>query len=268
MAQLKYKLTSDILFKMVFVERPDLLKRLVAKLLAIDETGITAFAIKNTEIPPELIGEKYCHLDIHMDVDGQAVDLEVQVEDENDYPERSLYYWARDYSTALKVRGHYSTLPRVVVISIVAFPLFDAAETHSEFELLEVNRHTRLTDRLSLHYFELPKLADELDEDDLQQLWLKLFYAKTEEELARLESLGVPEMTEAIGVYRYVTAKPEYQEYERLREEARYNENAALLHAQQEAIKQTDVKWQNVVADKDAEIASLRAQLNQQNNRR
>ncbi|MDR2733828.1 MAG: Rpn family recombination-promoting nuclease/putative transposase [Spirochaetota bacterium] len=30
-----------------------------------------------------------------MIVDGQRVDLEIQVKDEHDYPERSLYYWAR-----------------------------------------------------------------------------------------------------------------------------------------------------------------------------
>jgi len=34
-AELKYKLTNDLLFKMLFVKYPDLLKRLVAELLGI-----------------------------------------------------------------------------------------------------------------------------------------------------------------------------------------------------------------------------------------
>jgi predicted transposase/invertase (TIGR01784 family) len=61
-------------------------------------------------------------------VNGQKVNLEVQVADEGDYPERSLYYWAREYSSALPAGNTtYSSLPRVIIISIVDFPLFDCA---------------------------------------------------------------------------------------------------------------------------------------------
>ncbi|MDR0446916.1 MAG: Rpn family recombination-promoting nuclease/putative transposase, partial [Oscillospiraceae bacterium] len=35
-----------------------------------------------------------------MNINGKRVDLEVQVSDEHDYPERSLYYWSREYSAA------------------------------------------------------------------------------------------------------------------------------------------------------------------------
>jgi predicted transposase/invertase (TIGR01784 family) len=153
MTKLKYTFKSDILFKILFVQYPDLLKRLVAVLLNIRLESIGQFEITNPEMPPEVVGDKFCRLDINMTVDGQRIDLEIQVEDEHDYPERSLFHWAREYSTALVAGHEYVELPRVVIISIVAFKLFDCAEFHSEFQPLEVSRHTPLTDKMNLHYF-------------------------------------------------------------------------------------------------------------------
>ncbi|MDR0817494.1 MAG: Rpn family recombination-promoting nuclease/putative transposase, partial [Clostridiales Family XIII bacterium] len=178
MKLLEHKLTNDILFKMLFVKYPELLKKLVAVLLGIPLESITEFALTNPEIPPEALGEKFCRLDINMLVNNQRVDLEVQVADEGDYPERSLYYWARDFSSALGEGNHYSTLPRTVVVSIVAYDLFpDYDGFHSEYEVLEVRRHTRLTDKQSLHYFELTKIPQEIGAESKQELWLSLFAA-------------------------------------------------------------------------------------------
>jgi len=107
-------------------------------------------------MPPESLGDKFCRLDINMIVDGQRVDLEIQVNDEGDYPERSLYYWAREFSTGLS----------------------EGEEFHSEFQALEVTRHTQLTDKMSLHYYELPKLPDSINVGNYKELWLKLFKMK------------------------------------------------------------------------------------------
>jgi hypothetical protein len=52
-------------------------------------------------MPPEAIGGKFCRLDVNMTVDGRRMDLEIQVQDEHDFPERSLFHWAREYSAAL-----------------------------------------------------------------------------------------------------------------------------------------------------------------------
>ncbi len=169
--------------KMLFVKYPHLLKRLVAVLLDIRFDSIIQFEIRNPEIPPENLGDKFCRLDINMIVDGQRVALELQVRDEGDCPERILFYWAREYSTAIGEGEKYGELPRTVIISIVGFKLFDYAEYHSEFRALEVTRHTQLTDKLCLHYFELQKLPKEITIDNGLEVWLSLFNAETEEEL-------------------------------------------------------------------------------------
>jgi hypothetical protein len=110
MTKLKYTFKTDMLFKMLFVKYPDLLKKLVAELLEITLDSIEEFDVRNPEIPPDMIGDKSCLLDICMTVNGQRVDLEVQVSNEGNYPERAMFNWAREYSTALPDGGEQQFL--------------------------------------------------------------------------------------------------------------------------------------------------------------
>ncbi len=233
MTELEYRFTNDTLFKMLFVKYPVLLKRLVAQLLRIPFENIHSFQIRNPEMPPETWGEKFCRLDINMDVNGQRMDLEVQVGDEGDYEDRCLYYWARAFSSALPAKGRYRDLPRTIVASIVAFKLFDCEEYYSEYMPMEVTRHTLLTDKERIIVFELPKLPKEVTADNGMELWLSLFRAKTVEELDALERMGVPEVQEAIHAYRDITVTPEFREAERLRSKARHDEAQAVYTAEQ-----------------------------------
>lgn len=241
MTVLKHKFKDDIVFKMLFCKFPHLLKKLVAELLGIPLESISEFIITNSETPPEVYGDKFCRLDINMVVNGQIVDLEIQVSPETDYRERSLYYWSREFSTALKKNMTYSELPRTIVISIVDFEMFDCNEFHSEFHILEINRHTRLTDKFCMHYFELPKVPKKMSKDNRLQLWLSLFKAKTEEELKEIQSMEVEEMEQAIQAYKEVTVTPEFMEAERLRAKARHNELSAINKAIDEE-KKEDIK--------------------------
>jgi predicted transposase/invertase (TIGR01784 family) len=261
MTKLKYTFKSDVLFKLLFTKYPNLLKKLVAELLKIPFENITEFEIKNTEMPPEMLGKKFCRLDIAMTVNSQQVNLEIQVENEGDFPERSLFHWARQYSVALPEGEDYSVLPRTIIIGIVHFKLFKCKEFHSEYQALEVTRHTQLSDRFNVHIFELPKLPKALSAERGLELWLALFRAKTEEDLEIIEKMEVPVMKEAITAYRHVSASPEFQEMERMRSKAGHDEAQALKNATLKGEKRADKKWQKVVDDKDALIAELRARL-------
>jgi predicted transposase/invertase (TIGR01784 family) len=226
-------------------------------LASIGEVRIT-----NPEIQPTNLGEKFCRLDINMMVNGQKIDLEIQVRnDEKDYPERSLYYWAREYSSALPSGGKYVELPRTIVISIVDFKLFDCEDYRSEFRALEVKRHECLTDKLALVYYELDKLPEDVSAQDELLLWLRLFKAKTVEELQQIEALGVPVMAEAIEAFRHIAKTKDYKEIERLRDRARHNEASALAHAADVAEQAEREKWQAVVAKKDAALSDQKAEL-------
>jgi len=245
MAELEYKLTNDTLFKMLFVKYPDLLKRLVAKVLGLAVDDITEFTITNPEIPPQNVGEKFCRLDINMTVNGERVNLEVQVKDRGDYPERSLYYWARMYSSALPAGGNYSTLPRAVQINIVEFSLFDDTNGfHSEYRPLEITRHTALTDKMSLHYFELPKLPEitAISADDEIALWLSAINAETEEQLSTIKAKGGKIMEQLVDAYHSVAESNELREIMRLHERALLDGASEVAFAERKALRTVAAK--------------------------
>jgi predicted transposase/invertase (TIGR01784 family) len=261
--KLEYTFKSDVLFKMLFVKYPDLLKRLVAVLLGIPLENIKDFQTLNTEIPPEEIGKKFCRLDINMMVDGKRVNLEIQVEDEGNYPERSMFHWAKLFAASLPAGNDYSLLPKTIVISILGFEQFDCEDVHSEFAPLEIRRHEVLSDKQRYHFFELPKLPDVdfIDTTNEKDLWLALFNAETEEELEKLTVKGGELMSQAIQAYRGITATDEFKYLEILRARTGHDEAQALSNAE----RKRDKHWQsvvaNIVAEKDAENAELRTQL-------
>ena len=232
MNKLAYTFKTDTLFKMLFVQYPELLKTLAAALLGIPLESIGEFVIQNPEMPPENLGDKFCRLDINMTVNGQRVDLEIQVSNEGDYPERVLYYWAREFSSSLPASQGYSMLPRTLVVSIIDFSLFDCPEYHSFFQPLEVTRHSLLSDKMGLHFFELPKLPKAVNRGNLLHLWLSLFKAETVEELERIKAMEVPVMNQAINAYYTITASSEFREKERLRAKARHDEAQAQHNAE------------------------------------
>jgi predicted transposase/invertase (TIGR01784 family) len=221
MTKLEHLFKDDLLCKMLFVKYPVLLQRFVARILRIAFESIEQFIITNPEIPPENLGDKFCRFDIHMIVNGQRVDLEVQVNSQSDYIERSEFYRAKSFSSALPEGEDYSLLPRTIVISIVDFILFKnpnrRTKYHSIYGVLELECLEELSGNLRMHYFELPKLPKIVDENDILQLWLSLFKAETEEELSKIKALGVDEMEQAIGAYQSIAVSPEYREAARLR---------------------------------------------------
>jgi hypothetical protein len=70
-------------------------------------------------------------------------------------------------------------------------------------------------------------------------------------------SRNLAAVKQAIDAYWSIIASDEFKEIERLRSLARHNEASALGHARREE----HAKWQTVVAQKDAEIERLRAEL-------
>ena len=255
MSKLQYTFKTDTLFKMLFVKHEDLLQKLVAALLGIPVNSIQQLTIQNPDISPENLEDKFCRLDINMTVNGQLVDLEVQVCNEGDYPERIMYYWAREFSSALPAGQGYSVLPRTIIISIIDFNLFRCTEYNSFFQPLEVTRHTLLSDKMGFHFFELKKLPKNVAEDNPLLLWLSLFNANTEEDLEKIKKMEVPTMNQAINAYYAITASSEFREIERLREKARHDEAQALHHAKQEGI-------QEGASVRNIEIARTALQMN------
>ena len=166
-----------------------------------------------------------------------------------------MYYWAREFSSALAAGKGYSSLPRTVIVSIVNFKMFDCDGFHSEHGALEVTRHTLLSDKMAYYFYELPKVPPYDGAGNMLQLWLLLFKAQTKEELEQIRALEVPIMTQAINAYYDITASPEFREKIRLYEKARHDEAQALYNMEKKTKEKIEKKIAAKIARKIARNA-------------
>ena len=107
--------------------------------------------------------------------DNQTVIIEIQLQGNQYFICRSLYYWANSYSSLLNKSENYTKLSPVISINVLDFILFnDIDDFHSCYLLKEIKHNKILTDHCMLHYIELPKFNLNNDKEKLSS-WIKFF---------------------------------------------------------------------------------------------
>ena len=135
MARNIVKAKLDIIFKKLFTDEGNqhLLQAYLSDTLGIPYDSIENLVVLNSEIMPDSITEKYSRMDIRMKANGRLINVEMQIKDEGDYKDRSLYYLSKLYSGQLKSGDVYGSLNQCISINIINFNLFDCEEYHSSF---------------------------------------------------------------------------------------------------------------------------------------
>ena len=119
------QLTNDYIFKRLFSKKgnEDILKDLLE--------GILEIPIKEVEVMQEVelerldIKDKLGVLDIKAVINEDiTVDIEMQIADEKNMIERTLYYWAGLYYTGLKRGQDYKLNNKVITINILMYNIF------------------------------------------------------------------------------------------------------------------------------------------------
>jgi predicted transposase/invertase (TIGR01784 family) len=233
------KLKLDVIFKAMFGRKDNegLLADFLSKMLEIPRESIRNIIMDNVELLPDHYADKFSRVDLKMQVDERVVNVELQICDESNFRERTLYYWSRIYGSELKSGEDYSKLRETICINIVNFNLFDCKEFHSHFKVMEKNRHEVLTDKFAIHFFELKKIGKHPNKDNPMELWLQLINAETEEELTMLESTNVKEINQAILVLRELNADEKMRYLADMREKALHDEANALNSAEKRGEK-------------------------------
>ena len=73
----------------------------------------------NPELPPDSLEGKFSRLNLNLKVNNRLVNVEIQVKNEPDYRDRTLFYWAKLYSSELKSGEDYSELKQTITINII-----------------------------------------------------------------------------------------------------------------------------------------------------
>ncbi len=187
--KLLYKLTNDYMFRAVFQKNHNALKGLLSALLKIPKDNIVDITILNPIILGENIDEKTCVLDLHLHLNNnEYINIEMQVSDLGDWPERSITYLCRSFDQ-LQRGEPYSNIHTTIHIGIVDFNLSHLTPNfYSEFKLMNVKNHEIYSDKFVLRVLNLKALEDDSIKKEPNDLydWARLFKATTWEEIKML----------------------------------------------------------------------------------
>ena len=153
----------DLAFKKIFgvEENKDLLISLVNSIVS-KEDQISDVTLLNPYNPQNFKSDKLSILDIKaVNQDGKKFNIEIQINDEDDYDKRALYYWAKIYTEQLKSGDDYSELSKAIGIHILNFTsITETDRYHNAFHITEKNTGLVYFHDLELHTIELKKFSD------------------------------------------------------------------------------------------------------------
>ena len=231
----------DFVFKKIFgteKNKPILINFLNAVIKPT--TPIKDVEIKNNDIDKDFIEDKFSRLDVKATTSNKEhINIEIQVKNEYNMIQRTLYYWRKMYSEQIQNRDNYSKLERTVCINILNFKYLNNDKYHNAYRLKEITSNEELTDLQEIHFIELPKFneignkeyVENVEKMDALEKWLE-FLVEPESNTVRQLELSNEEIKLAKSeLYRLSMDSKEREQYN-MREKAIYDRISALENAE------------------------------------
>ena len=194
----------------------------------------------------EVFNEKESILDVKaVDESGRILDVEIQSRYEAQFTNRSLYYWAKLYSSQLKKGDLYGKLNPVICINLLDFVLKDipGSEYHSSYMITKTNDpDVLLSDHLRIHFIELPKIKVDPSVVPSDRLVKWMYYFKEEgiledEEMKKIIIKDDPLLEQAHETFKEFTADKEMREKYEAREKWERDQAWRRYNAEQRAME-------------------------------
>ncbi|MDQ0154651.1 Rpn family recombination-promoting nuclease/putative transposase [Robertmurraya andreesenii] len=156
-------LKIDFMFKQMFGQpsRKHITLAFINDLLGREGADrIKDLTFVNTELIKDRDEGKTSRLDMAVVTEaGEHINIEIQVRNQHDMPERILYYWAKTYSSLIHSGENYHQLTPVIFISILNYSLFPTQtdEFHTVFHIREDSENILWSNQLEFHLFDLRK---------------------------------------------------------------------------------------------------------------
>ena len=263
-----YKLTNDYLFKALLLQNKTVLKALISALLHLPPEQVEDADVKNPMLPGDRITNKTVILDVNVLFNnGSRINLEMQVVNEHNWPERSTTYACRNF-TDLNKGKKYKDIKPVYQIGFLDYTLFpEHPSFYATYKLADVKSHHIFTDKLTIGVVDLKNIALATPEDKLYNIdkWAQLFMAQTWEEIKMLAATSSIIDDAATTLYQLSEDERIRQECE-AREDYWKREQGLLdeMNEKQEQLAEAQeqlAEAQKKIAEKDEEIAKLKAML-------
>jgi predicted transposase/invertase (TIGR01784 family) len=271
----------------------EVLKAIICAFLDISREDIRKITVLNAIKLSEDPAGKEMILDICVEMnDDMIIDLEMQVVNNHDWPERTISYLCRCFDELKKGQG-YSMVKGVHHIGFLDYPLFeDSPEFFSVYRLINERTGQLYTGKFSITVVSLRQinLATEEDRAKKRDLWASFFKAGSWEELIMLAQQDT-DIKKAVTAVHKLSQDEEFRmrcwaredfirqqidhdawyDAEIKKREAVIAENATVIAENAIALAEKDTalaekdtalaEKDTALADKDARIAELEKQI-------
>jgi len=187
--EIRYNMTNDYMFRYVLQKNKKVLKGLICSILHLEVEDVKSVEIQNPINMSEDITGKEFILDIKVMLnDNTLINLEMQVNNNYDWTERSLSYLCRNYDQLYRGQKYKEVMP-VYHIGFLDFSLYpEQQEFYATYRMLNVKNHQLYSDKLTIGVIDLSRIELATEEDKAYKIdyWARLFKAKTWEDLKML----------------------------------------------------------------------------------
>ena len=200
----------DLAFKKIFgtEENKDVLLSLVNSIVS-EEDQVESITLLNPYTIKDFKQDKGSILDIKAQgKDGAKLNIEMQVQNDECYDKRALYYWSRLYASQIGSSEEYERLKKTIGIHILNFSCIPQKIKYANtFVLTEVDTGVRYFHDIELHTVELGKYESSSSDlnkfvdkiHNLRDAWVTFFSKPDDLDSNNLpDKLNHPEIKKAL----------------------------------------------------------------------
>ena len=259
---------NDVVFQRLFNKDNEKITKAFVEAL-LDEKIHKIKINEDKNLLSKALDQKSGILDLQVDVnDEEKVDVEIQLIERSNLPERLLFYFSKLYLRGIGKGEDYRFAKRVVLIAIIDYNLkmkIENKKMETIWKLIEKdNLQNILTNKLEIHILELDKVKEEYEKNKKNEKaqWLLFLDNPNTKEVEEIMEKN-EEVKDAVIEVKKLSEDEELQRLADLREKAIMDEKAiyqaGLNNGKTEAMQEVAKKLlkQNVEIKKIAEITGL-----------
>ena len=235
---------NDVVFSALFsAKNENLVKSFISSILNQNISEIDMD--KSTHLIKNFIHNKLGILDLRVKLNNKMYcNVEVQLNNEGNMPERMLYYWSRLFSSQLKAGKDYGELQKTISVGIFDFELDNLKNLPgycSKWKIIDdEGRKIILTDLFELYIICLPRLRkyskEKILKDKLAQWMLFIDDPRSAEVKEIMESNS--DIKQAVQTLEEINDDEEIQRLAELREKAERDEASAMSFARKQGLQE------------------------------
>lgn len=246
---LPHSLVNDYMFKALLQKNQVVLKHLVCSMLHLRPEEVVSVVLRNPIVLGKALAEDFDSKTFVLDVnvllnDQVLINLEMQVVNYKNWPERSLTYLCRNFDQLSRGEDYIHVKP-VIHIGFLDFTLFkDHPEFYATYKMMNEKNHQVYTDKFVLSVVDLnhTELATREDREWKIDYWASLFKATTWEELKMLAQQNSI-LEDAVETIYELTADETVQEQCKAREK-HVREMRTVLTEKEMAMQEKEMAMQ------------------------